>query len=246
MSFTNIIDRQAASALSPTEQARQVIKAASELSIATHLGRAARMSAKVQIQPVLALLPEAYWVTGGDAGLKQTSLAKCEGLDLVAEEIACIVAVPQSVFDDASFGVWSELRDPIAAAIGATLDAAVLMGVQRAASWPPSVLEGATAAGNVAQTGATAQQGGAYADLEAVLGLVEDDGFAPDNFVGAPRLRRKLRQARNAAGDWLGSTEGATTSDLEGRFTDAQEPLRVAFVSSMRTTGFDVPSCSTI
>ena len=34
--------------------------------------------------------------------------------------------------------------------------------------------------------------------------------------------------------------------DLEGRFKDAQDRLRIAFVCSMWTTGFDVPSCSTI
>jgi type I restriction enzyme, R subunit len=34
--------------------------------------------------------------------------------------------------------------------------------------------------------------------------------------------------------------------DLESRFKDAQDPLRIAFVCSMWTTGFDVPSCSTM
>jgi type I restriction enzyme, R subunit len=34
--------------------------------------------------------------------------------------------------------------------------------------------------------------------------------------------------------------------DLETKFKDAQDPLRIAFVCSMWTTGFDVPSCSTI
>jgi type I restriction enzyme R subunit len=34
--------------------------------------------------------------------------------------------------------------------------------------------------------------------------------------------------------------------DLEGRFKNAQDPFRIAFVCSMWTTGFDVPSCSTI
>jgi type I restriction enzyme R subunit len=33
---------------------------------------------------------------------------------------------------------------------------------------------------------------------------------------------------------------------LEDKFKDAQDPLRIAFVCSMWTTGFDVPSCSTI
>ena len=34
--------------------------------------------------------------------------------------------------------------------------------------------------------------------------------------------------------------------DLEGRFKDPQDPLRIAFVCSMWTTGFDVPSLSTV
>lgn len=34
--------------------------------------------------------------------------------------------------------------------------------------------------------------------------------------------------------------------DLEGKFKDPQDPFRLAFVCSMWTTGFDVPSCSTI
>jgi type I restriction enzyme R subunit len=34
--------------------------------------------------------------------------------------------------------------------------------------------------------------------------------------------------------------------DLDGRFKNAQDPFRISFVCSMWTTGFDVPSCSTI
>ncbi len=34
--------------------------------------------------------------------------------------------------------------------------------------------------------------------------------------------------------------------DLEGRFKNAQDPLRIAFVCAMWTTGFDVPSMSTV
>src|ERR1051326_8463560 len=34
--------------------------------------------------------------------------------------------------------------------------------------------------------------------------------------------------------------------DLEGKFKNAQDPLRIAFVCAMWTTGFDVPSLSTV
>jgi type I restriction enzyme, R subunit len=36
------------------------------------------------------------------------------------------------------------------------------------------------------------------------------------------------------------------TEDLESKFKDPMDPLRIAFVCAMWTTGFDVPSCSTI
>ncbi len=181
----------------------------------------------------LSALPQAYWV-GGDTGLKQTTAAAWEGLDLVAEEIATIVPIPQSVFDDSTFNIWTELRDPIAASIGSKLDAAALLGIERPASWPPSVLEGATSAGNVAQAGATAEQGAVYSDLEAILGIVEDDGFAPDNYVGAPRLRRLLRQARNSLGDMLG--EGSTNQawDLPIAYTPLVAAPNLALVGDFQ------------
>lgn len=36
------------------------------------------------------------------------------------------------------------------------------------------------------------------------------------------------------------------TENLDARFKDAEDPLRIVFVCAMWTTGFDVPSCSTI
>ena len=218
MSFTDVIGRADASALIPTQLVQEIIKAAAAESVALSLGRRVQMSSHQAVQPVLALLPEAYWVDG-DGGLKQTTKAGFEGLVLTAEELACVVPVRANVFYDSSFNLWSELRDPIAAAIGAKLDAAALLGLERPTSWPPSVLEGATAAANVAESGATDQEGSVYGDLEKTLALVEDDGFAPDNFVGAPRLRRRLRQARSTIGNLLGEGGTASAWDLPVTYT---------------------------
>lgn len=147
---------------------------------------------------------------------------------LTAEEIATIVPIHQAVFDDADINVWAELRDPIAGAIGRRLDAAALLGRDRPASWPKSVLEGAIAAGNFTETGAPITAGGVFGDLEALLGLVEDDGFAPDNFVGAPSLRRRMRQSRNAQGDLLGDASTSVAWDLPVAYTPLVAPPHVA------------------
>ena len=106
------------------------------------------MSTKLYEQPVLSALVTAYWV-GGDMGLKQTSAAAWEGVKLTAEEIAVIVPVPIAVFDDAQVNLFAELRPEIAAAIARKLDAAVLTGADKPASWPTSIVPGAVAAGNV-------------------------------------------------------------------------------------------------
>jgi len=52
-----------------------------------------RASSKILRRPVLSVLPVAYWVDG-DVGLKQTSAAAWEGVDLIAEEIVAIVPIP--------------------------------------------------------------------------------------------------------------------------------------------------------
>jgi HK97 family phage major capsid protein len=111
--FDNIISRTDANALIPEDVANQAISAATKESAALTLCKQAQLSTKVNRMPVLAALPVSYWVNG-DTGLKQTSEAAWAGIDLIAEEIATIVPVPEAVIDDAQFNIWNELRGPLA------------------------------------------------------------------------------------------------------------------------------------
>src|SRR4029450_5794929 len=117
------------------------------------------MTSKLYRSPVLSLLPQAYWLSS-DTGLKQTSEAAFQGLDLTAEEIAVLIPIPEAVLDDASYDVWGELRDPIAQAIAVKLDAAIFAGTEKPASWPEAIIPAAIAALNTSQIGATAAGGG--------------------------------------------------------------------------------------
>ena len=211
MSFTNIIDRPKAEALIPAEGAAEIVKATAQASAALTLCRRATMSAKVYTQPVLSALPDAYWVSEG--GLKQTSAAAWEGVDLVAEEIAVIVPVEDAVIQDSSFNIWQELREPLGERFAQKIDQAVFGGVDKPATWPEAIIPGAVPAGNVRDAVATVAEGGIVGDLEALLSLVEDNGYDPTGYAGARTLKRRLRQARTAAGEALG--EGSTSSQWD-------------------------------
>jgi HK97 family phage major capsid protein len=98
-------------------------------SQALALCRNARMSSKVFRQPVLSVLPVAYWVDG-DTGLKQTTTAAWKGVDQIAGEIAAILPIPEAVINDSAYPIWDEVRPAIAGAVAQKLDAAVFAGIE--------------------------------------------------------------------------------------------------------------------
>ena len=111
--------------------------------------------------------------------MKQTTEAAWQGVVLTAEEIACLIPVPIAVLDDSAIDFWAELRPALAEAVGRVLDLAVFLGTDKPASWPTAIIPAAVAAGNTTSGGATQAQGGVAQDLNALLALVEKDGFDP-------------------------------------------------------------------
>jgi hypothetical protein len=140
-------DRAAAEALVPEQVSQEVIKAVTQESAALQLCRNARMSSKVFRQPVLSTLPVAYWVEG-EPGLKQTTAAAWKGVELIAEEIASILPIPQAVVDDSGYPIWDEVRPAMAESVAQKLDAAVFAGDEKPGSWPEAIIPAAIDAGN--------------------------------------------------------------------------------------------------
>lgn len=200
--YDNITDRAAASALIPEEHVNEIIKNAEEESMVLKLFRRVNISSAQQRQPVLASLPQAYFVTG-DTGLKQTTEMSWTNKYLNVEEIAVIVPVPENVVDDVSFDLWGEAKPKIAEAIGRTLDAAVVFGTNRPVSWPAGIVPSAIAAGNVVTRGAAADEGGIAEDINRVMGTVEDAGFDVTGFFTSRSYRSRLRGARDTTGQKL-------------------------------------------
>jgi HK97 family phage major capsid protein len=200
--YNNVVSRTDASALIPEEVATEVISRATEQSAALTLFRRVPVARGQLRMPVLSALPTAYWVNG-DTGLKQTTEVNWANKFLNIEELALIMPVPEAVFEDADYDIWTEAMPLLTEAIGRAFDAAVFFGSNAPASFPTNINSAAAAAGNSTTEGATAAQGGAFGDLDGVLAQVEADGFDVTGWAAARTLKSRLRAARSTQGEGL-------------------------------------------
>ena len=138
--------------LIPTQYVTDIIQGAPQSSVLLSRARRVQMSTRTRTQPVLDSLPLAYWVNG-DNGLKQTTKMKWTGLNITAEELAVIVAIPDAVIADSSIDLWGEVTPRISAAIGLAFDQAGIFGVNKPSSFPTDIVAGATAANNTVTAG---------------------------------------------------------------------------------------------
>lgn len=180
--------------LIPEPVSTQIIQELPQASFVLANGGRVNMSTRTQRQPVLDVLPHAYWVSG-DTGLKETSAVDWANVNLIAEELAVIVPIPENYLMDAQVPIWNEVRPRLVEAIGRTLDAAALFGVNKPGSWPAAVAPSAVLAGNTV----TAGTGTDLAQDVAKLGeMIAQDGFTVNGFASRPGLSWFLTGLRSA------------------------------------------------
>lgn len=213
MAYDGVIDRATNPAIEVPEQvANEVIQEATGKSVVASLARNVRMSSKTYRQPVLDVLPDAYWVNG-DTGLKQTTEVEWDSIYLTAEPLAVLVVVPDEFIDDATIPIWSEVRPLIAEAFGRVIDNAALWGTNKPASWSNYVYADAATAGNYVEIGqnpgmvasGTTVTGTSQSDLAvdvAMMGLqLANDGFNLDAFAAQPGFNWRLVGMRSSQGE---------------------------------------------
>lgn len=204
------IDRTAAEALISQQNINEIIEGAATQSAALQTFRTVRMSSHTTRMPVINALPSAGFV-GEGTGASATKPSTEQGWtnkDLVAEEIAAIVVIPENVFDDSEFNVWDEVRPRIVEAFGAVLDGAVFFGTNSPSTWPDSLEEGARDAGNTHSPGAV----DLVEDINQVWSLVEADGYDVNVNYGPRALRGSLRGLRDDNGQPLLAVQGGLGS----------------------------------
>lgn len=208
MPYDSLISRDASNdPLVPTPVSAQIIQELPASSVMLQRALQRRLSTKTQRQPVLDVLPTAYFVSG-DTGLKQTGAQDWKNVELVVEELAVIVPIPEAYLDDAQVPIWEEVRPRIVEAFGNKIDAACLFGTDKPSTWGHPIYQSAVAAGNVVTAGA----GEDMAQDVASLGeLLAKDGFPVTGFASRPGLNWKLVGLRTAEG------QAIYQPDLQGR-----------------------------
>ena len=172
----------------PDTLSREIIKTAPQDSVVMANARKVPMSTKTAKQPVLASLPDAYWVNG-DTGMKQTTKVTWSGISMTAEELAVIVPIPDALMADSTIPLWDEIKPLLREAVGKKVDEATIFSVDKPASWPAALIPGAIAAGNVVELGTGEDIGVDIASLGETMAL---DGTAVSGFISRPGLHWSL------------------------------------------------------
>jgi HK97 family phage major capsid protein len=217
----------------PEAYVAEILQDAPKSSAALSLMRKQPMSTKKTRQPVLSALPTAYWVNG-DTGMKQTTKPEWDNLELVAEELATIVVIPDAYFDDANIPLWPEIRPLLAEAIGKKIDQATLFGLDKPSTWPTAIYPGTMAAGNtvVAGTGEDLAQ-----DIALLGQELAEDGSSLQAFASVPGFDWRLIGLRDQNGALVyqaglndgtpGSIYGRRFLPVENGSWDATEALLI-------------------
>ena len=182
--------------LVPDQVINEIIAEPPKQGVIRSRARTIRLSAKKAKQPVLASLPDAYWVDG-DTGLKQTSKNTWANTTITAEELAVIVPIPDALVDDANVPLWDQVKPLLVEALDKKVDGAAIFGVDKPDSWPTAIVPAAIAAGNVVTAGTGADLGVDVAKLGELVAL---DGFGINGFATQPGLQWQLVGLRNDQG----------------------------------------------
>lgn len=167
--------------------------------------------------PVLDMLPIAYFVNG-DSGQKKTTKQAWDKKFIIAEEIAVIVPIPESVLDDSDYDIWGEVKPRVTEAFGTKIDGAALFGVDKPSTWRDDIVTTATKAGSVVTLGSADPLYDKIMAEEGVLDKVEKCGYLVNGHMADVSMRAKLRGLKNANGDPLfkSDMQGSTQYALDG------------------------------
>lgn len=206
MPYNSQISVANAAGLIPVEYAGEILSKTVENSAVLRLARRLRdMPTNTNIEPVLSSLPTAYFVNGA-TGLKQTSQVTWANVNIVAEDVAVIVPIPQNALDDSAYPIWDLVKPLIEEAAGLCIDSAILYGTGIPASWQVAMeayaglLAYCVGKASTVSLAACTDIYDAIASHGGILEAIELDGYTGTGHIGALAMKAFLRGCRDANG----------------------------------------------
>jgi hypothetical protein len=174
----------------PRGVAQDFIGRIEQQSIAMQLGRTMRMSAATESIPVIAFRPTAKFVSPMYGGRKPVTEIRWTAKEIVPEEVACVLPVPNAWMQDANFDVEGQVEREMANAVAWTLDQAMIFGIDRPASYP---------VGGVLGFADTVNGRDALDAIDQGMEVLEKQGVSPDGIGSGAAIGSGLRQAYREA-----------------------------------------------
>ena len=155
-------------------------------SVALRLGNVMRMSEATEVLPIASFLPQVGFTTTRYGGRKPATKIEWSAQNLIPEEIAATIPIPENWIRDAGFDVWGSVRTALLTSLAIVLDRAILFGDGEPPNYPPNGVAGPPPA---PLTGADA-----LAAIDAGLAAVEESGLVPNGIASSPKINSALRQ----------------------------------------------------
>lgn len=200
------ITKQNAEALFPADVTAGIIQDTIKTSKAMSVMRKLpNMTSDKTRMRVLDTLPLAYWVDEStDNGRKQLTKMAWKNKYIVAQEIAVIVPIKESVLADAEFDIWAEVKPRVAEAFAKTFDEAVFIGKNKPSGFRDSIVTSIASAGAVITPESNETL---YSQINRAMAKVEEDGYNPNAIVGGLDIKSKFRMMLDTTGQPIANTE---------------------------------------
>lgn len=180
----------------PEEIAKEIIKDVARGSVILRLAKTVEMAGEKKKVPVMTDGVGAYWV--GEGQRIKTSKPTWIFPELVAKKLAVIIPTTKEKFEDSIFDVFAELKEPIAEAFYAAIDAAALFGTD--SPFTTNIVQSATNSENLIVRGTN---GSLDLDMSDVMALVEESSTDVNGFAAHYGIKNDLRKLRDTNGNAL-------------------------------------------
>jgi HK97 family phage major capsid protein len=196
-----MMDRTAAGVLVPEELSYELINGVSQKSAVMSLARRlGNMATNKERMPLLDALPTAGY-TGGEGLRVPVTEAAYKDVYIYAEPFGALVVLQRDVVEDilaGNFSLLADMKDRVVESFGKAVDAAVLYGDRKPASWPTALVSAAVAKSRSVALGTNDD---IAEDVNSLMGLVEADGLDVTGFLAGVQLKSTLRGLRDANGN---------------------------------------------